>query len=101
MDAVLLSSKKRKNIDLTEDTLRRLSILAAAQGNSLKAYIENVLTAKANSIEVSVSENPSPSNDVWFNDKENVSSLRAAIAQSKNGATKLYSLDDIKTALGL
>lgn len=100
MGAVLLQ-KKRKNIDLTEDTLRRLSILAAAQGNSLKAYIENVLTAKANSIEISVSENPSPSNDAWFNDKGNVSSLKAAIAQSKNEDVKLYSLDDIKTALGL
>ena len=34
---------KRKNIDLPVDTLKKLSLMAVAQGKSLKAYIEQVL----------------------------------------------------------
>lgn len=41
---------KRKNIDLPVDTLKKLSIMAVAQGKSLKAYIEQLLISKANSI---------------------------------------------------
>jgi hypothetical protein len=39
--------KKRKNIDLPEDTFRALSVLAAANGKNLKAFIENVLNDEA------------------------------------------------------
>lgn len=63
---------KRKNIDLPIDTLQKLSLLAVAQGKSLKNYIETVLIAKADSVAVEVSENPSPSGDTWFNDHENI-----------------------------
>ena len=57
---------KRKNIDLPVDTLQKLSIMAVAQGKSLKKYIETVLISKANAINVEISENPSPSGDQWF-----------------------------------
>lgn len=100
MNAITLS-KKRKNIDLTEDTIKRLSVLAAAQGNSLKAYIENVLTAKANSVEMPVSESPSPSNDPWFDNKENMEMLKEAIGQAQKGAARQFSVEDIKSTLGL
>jgi hypothetical protein len=40
-------SAKRKLIDIPEDTFRKLSIMAAAEGNSLKAFIENLLITEA------------------------------------------------------
>ncbi len=61
---------KRKNIDLPVDTLQKLSIMAVAQGKSLKNFIETILISKANTVAVEVSENPSPSGDPWFNDPE-------------------------------
>lgn len=45
---------KRKNIDLPVETLQKLSILAVAQGKSLKNYIETLLISKANSVTVEV-----------------------------------------------
>ena len=38
--------KKRKNIDLPIETLQKLSIMAASQGKSLKAFIEYILEMK-------------------------------------------------------
>lgn len=40
-------TKKRKNIDLQDDTFRALSILAAANGKNLKAFIEDLLIDEA------------------------------------------------------
>lgn len=54
--ATAVLEKKRKNIDLPTDVLQKLSVLAASQGKSLKAFIEHLLVAKANSISVEVSE---------------------------------------------
>ena len=59
METVALQ-KKRKNIDLPVETLQKLSIMAASQGKSLKAFIESLLVAKANAVCVEVSTNPSP-----------------------------------------
>lgn len=92
---------KRKNIDLPEDTLRKLSLMAVAQGKSLKAYIEQLLISKADSISVEVSENPSPSGDEWFNDAENMRGLYQGIADMKAGKGKAYSIDEIKALLGV
>lgn len=64
--ATMTLEKKRKNIDLPVDVLQRLSVLAASQGKSLKAFIEHLLVVKANSISVEVLENPSPSGDFLF-----------------------------------
>ncbi|MDP2335702.1 MAG: hypothetical protein Q8N05_04475 [Bacteroidota bacterium] len=47
MSTITLSNKKRKNIDLTEDTFRALSVLASANGKNLKAYIESILNDEA------------------------------------------------------
>lgn len=92
---------KRKNIDLPIDALQKLSILAAAQGKSLKNYIETILIMKANSVSVEVSENPSPSGDPWFDDPENLAELDEGIRQHKEGKTKAYSMEEIRAMLGL
>ncbi len=42
--------KKRKIIDIPEDTFKRLSMRAAAEGKNLKSFIENLLTVEANSM---------------------------------------------------
>ena len=47
MSAITLANKKRKNIDLSEDTFRALSVLASANGKNLKAYIETILNDEA------------------------------------------------------
>jgi len=43
-------SAKRKLIDIPEESFRKLSIMAAAEGNSLKALIENPLITEASFI---------------------------------------------------
>ncbi len=92
---------KRKNIDLPVDTLQKLSIMAVAQGMSLKKYIETLLCAKAASIAVEVSENPSPSGDIWFNNPDNMKELNEGICQYKEGKTKAYTMDEIKAILNV
>lgn len=92
---------KRKNIDLPVDTLQKLSIMAVAQGKSLKNYIETVLISKANSISIEVTENPSPSGDTWFNDPENISSVKRGIEEMEAGKVRAYSMDEIKNILGV
>ncbi len=92
---------KRKNIDLPVDTLQKLSIMAVAQGKSLKNFIETLLISKANTVSVEVSENPSPSGDPWFNDPENMASVNKGIAEHKAGKGRAYSMDEIKGLLGV
>ena len=90
---------KRKNIDLPVETLQKLSILAVAQGKSLKNYIETLLISKANAVTVEVSENPSPSGDPWFDDPENVASVMRGIEHMKRGEGRAYSMDELRTLL--
>lgn len=90
---------KRKNIDLPVETLQKLSIMAVAQGKSLKNYIETILISKANSISVEVSENPSPSGDSWFDEPANMESVRRGVAEMKEGKGKAYSMDEIRNML--
>ncbi|MDE6249276.1 MAG: hypothetical protein K2M29_06145 [Paramuribaculum sp.] len=92
---------KRKNIDLPTETLRKLSVIAASYGMSLKKYIESVLMATADSIKVEVTENPSPSGDSWFENPENMKEYREAVVEMKTGEGKPYSLEEIKSGLGL
>lgn len=92
---------KRKNIDLPVDVLQKLSLMAVAQGRSLKAYIEQLLIAKANSITIEVRENPSPSGDKWFDDPENMESVRRGIQEMNEGQGKAYTMDEIRERLGL
>jgi hypothetical protein len=92
---------KRKNIDLPVETLQKLSILAVAQGRSLKNYIEHLLINKANSVSVEVSENPSPSGDPWFDDPENMASVQRGIEEMKAGKGRIYTMEEIRTLLGV
>ena len=100
METVALQ-KKRKNIDLPVETLQKLSIMAASQGKSLKAFIENILITKADSISIEVSSNPSPSGDPWFDNPENLASVMRSIEESKQGKTKAYTIDEIRKLLDI
>ena len=90
----------RNDIDLLIDTIQKLSVMAVAQGKSLKAYIEQILISKANSISVEVRENPSPTGDAWFNDPENMKSVNKGISEMKSGKGKVYTIGEIKKTLG-
>lgn len=87
---------KRKNIDLPIETLQKLSHLAVEQGKSLKNYIESVLISKANSVQVEVSSNPSPSGDPWFEDPENMASVYRGIQQMKEGKTIVFDPEEFR-----
>lgn len=41
---------KRTIIDIPEDTCRNLSIMAAAEGKTLKSFIESILISKAKAL---------------------------------------------------
>lgn len=99
--ATIALEKKRKNIDLPVETLQKLSVMAAAQGKSVKAFIENILVTKADSLSIEVSTNPSPSGDTWFDSSENMASVMRGIEDAKQGRTKAYSMDDIRNLLGV
>ena len=71
--------------------------MAVAQGKSLKKFIETILISKADSIAVEVTENPSPSGDKWFDDAENMASVKRGIEEMKSG--KAYTMDEIRKAL--
>lgn len=92
---------KRKNIDLPVDTLQKLSLMAVAQGKSLKNFIETILISKANAITVEVKENPSPSGDDWFNGPENMASVKRGMAEMKAGKGKAYTIEEIRGLLGV
>lgn len=47
MSVISVKRKKRKIIDLHEDTFRALSILASANDTNLKSYIETILDNEA------------------------------------------------------
>lgn len=87
---------KRKNIDLPVETLQKLSIMAVAQGKSLKKFIETILISKADSIAVEVSENPSPSGDPWFNNPENIAMVMRGIEDAKAGRGRVVTAEEIK-----
>ena len=92
---------KRKNIDLPVEVLQKLSLMAVAQGSSLKAYIEQILINKANSISIEVHENPSPSGDEWFENADNMESVNRGIQEMKEGQGRAYTMDEIRKSLGV
>ena len=92
---------KRKNIDLPVDVLQKLKMMAVAQGRSLKAYIEQLLIAKANSISIEVHENPSPSGDDWFDNSENMESVHRGVQEANEGKGKAFTIDEIRERLGV
>lgn len=52
--------RKKKIIELTPETFQKLGIMAVAQGKSLKAFIEDELTRKAEGFSIDVSVNFKP-----------------------------------------
>ncbi len=102
METALLN-KRRKNIDLPNETIQKLSILAASQGKSLKSFIERILIDKAAGVKIEVTENPSPSGDTWFENPKNIEGILESMEQAKRGefAATLKSKEDIKKYLGL
>lgn len=92
---------KRKNIDLPLETFHKLSLLAVAQGKSLKAYIESILISKADSVSIEIKENPSPSCDKWFEDENNIALVNQGIQQAKEGRKTAYSVSEIRKMLGV
>ena len=92
---------KRKNIDLPAETLQKLSILAASAGKSLKKYIESVLISKADSVVVSIKENPSPSGDPWFEDPGNMAEVLKGIEEYQRGEVKSVSSEELRAFLGV
>lgn len=85
--APITLEKKRKNIDLPVDTLHKLSIMAASQGKSVKAFIEYVLVSKADTLKIEVS-NPSPSGDPYFADPANLAEVEERAKMHKEGTVK-------------
>lgn len=102
METIALKNKKRKNIDLPIDVLQKLSIMAASQGKSLKAFIEHLLVTKANALTFEVS-NPSPSNDPYFAEPNNLAEIGKRVNEHKEGKTQttvvLQSAEEIKSFL--
>ena len=92
---------KRKNIDLPIDTFQKLAVLAAAQGRSLKNYIEQILISKANSVSIDITANPSPSGDKWFDNPDNIASINRGLDQLQSGLGRQVSAAELKTDLGL
>lgn len=75
--------------------------MAAAQGKSLKKFIETLLINKANSMVVEANDNPSPSGDTWFDDPENMASVQRGISDMKAENTKAYSIEEIRQLLSV
>ena len=70
--------------------------MAAVSGQSLKGFMESVLEGKAME-----GNNPSPSNDPWFDDEENMSIVNKGITQFKNGEGREYTAAQLKERLCL
>ena len=86
--ATIALQKKRKNIDLPVETLQKLSIMAAAQGKNLKAFIENLLIAKANdALQIEIS-NPSPSGDPYFANPANLAEIEQRAKDHREGKSR-------------
>jgi type IV pilus biogenesis protein CpaD/CtpE len=96
--ATIALQKKRKNIDLPIETLQKLSIMAASQGKSVKAFIEYILVSKADTLKIEVS-NPSPSNDAYFANPANLAEVEERVKEHKEGKAKatvvLHSAEEI------
>lgn len=79
--------------------------------NNLSKYLELAfrekvaLKSKRGIIELNPSTelrlNPSPSGDVWFDNRANMEELDRRIADIDSGKTELLEWDDVKSKLGL
>lgn len=87
--------KKRKNIDLPVDTLKKLSVMAAAQGKSLKVFIESLLVKKAEDFNEEIQENPSPGSDPYFADIQNMQEIEKRVKNPTEPAVTLKTAEEI------
>lgn len=81
-------------INLSPSILAKLAKMAKDSGISLKSYIESILTDKAN-------ESPSPSNDPWFDNPQNIQMVKHGIQQINTGKGKTYTASELKSRLEL
>ena len=72
MSNALSLPRKKKLIELPEDTLKRLSFMAVSEGKSLKAFIENLLITEAKTMndEDLYLVETRPEGKVYLSDKE-------------------------------
>ena len=86
---------KRKSIDLPINVIENLSIMARKSGNTLKEYMESILTNKA------AEANPSPSGDTWFDNPANIKMVNHGIKQLEEGKGTVYTASELKARLGV
>jgi hypothetical protein len=90
----------RKIIDVENNVLQTIKLAAAATGLSVKKYIEHLIATDAKRYEISITKkNPSPSNDPWFDDPENIKMMELGAKQLREGKGKEISLDELKGML--
>lgn len=58
-----------------------------------------VSAKEALNIEASIS--PSPSGDTWFEDAENMASVKRGIEDAEQGRKKAYTMDELKNLLSV
>lgn len=76
---------KKKMVELPIDALRNLSAIATSKGISVKKYMESILLDKAQTMERN--QNPSPSNDPYFDDPHNIERIVESSKQVSEGKT--------------
>ena len=79
---------KRKNIDLPVDVLQKLSMMAVAQGRSLKAYIQVEALIMEGFLPIVPLESPPPER-------------RRGIQEMSEGKGKAFTMDEIRDRLGV
>ena len=90
----------RKIIDVENDVLQTIKIAAASTGLSVKKYIEHLIARDAKQYQISIRKNnPSPSNDPWFDNPENMKLMELGSQQLKEGKGREVSLEELKGML--
>lgn len=68
--------------------------------DELKLKASHFLSCHIKTVSAS-SFNPSPSGDAYWDDVRNVQDMEESVEQAKQGKLKTYSIDDIKSTLGI
>ncbi len=76
---------KKKMVELPIDALHKLAALATSKGISVKKYMESILLDKAYTMKRD--QNPSPSNDPYFDDPHNIERIMESARQAQEGKT--------------
>ena len=92
----LICDFMKNNPDKSINSIDFISHSIKAKPNTKDEYI---LEMKANNFKIEITPSPSPSKDPWFEDKQNMESVTRGIKESKQGKTKIYTIDEIKNLL--